>query len=281
MLNYDEASPEIRVTCTWITNGFVSVRYGRSLELIHTSPNKSPCNSRTGMERGGAGVHVAAQDELWEETSSRLPKQSQFIEPQWSLPPKDINEGEIPFLAPTTASTPAKRILSSLSRGRTKRPSEVSLVMMSLYICISLGKNRSRGKGFFYGVCAWYQKNVQVSPGMRFSMWKMKAFCLKAFLFSMKLIKIKISVQNKTLKPWDASLNGSSGSEISHGKSDAELGNFSPCAACTSCSCRSAGSIAPRFYFIQILRQTLVSSELVGGSPELLIHVWLSLNREI
>lgn len=131
-----------------------------------------------------------------------------FIEPQWSLPPKDIDESKISLLAPTTASVPAKIILSSLSLGRTKRPSEVSLVMMSLYICISPGKNRSRGKGFLYGVCAWYQKNVQVSPEMRFPMWKMKAFCLKAFLFSMKLIKIKISVQNKILKPWDVSLNG-------------------------------------------------------------------------
>lgn len=61
------------------------------------------------MERGGAGVYVAAQDELWEETSSRLPKQSQFIKPQWSLSPKDINEGEIPLLAPTTATIPAKK----------------------------------------------------------------------------------------------------------------------------------------------------------------------------
>lgn len=53
----------------------------RALQLIHTTPNESllgPCNSRTGIEKGGARVYMAVLNELWEETSSRLTKQSQF-----------------------------------------------------------------------------------------------------------------------------------------------------------------------------------------------------------
>lgn len=66
--------------CDIHMNNKGSVRYNRALQLIHANPNESlvgPCNSRTGMEKGGAGVYMAVQNKLWEE-SSRPTKQSQF-----------------------------------------------------------------------------------------------------------------------------------------------------------------------------------------------------------
>lgn len=49
---------------------------------------------------------------------------------------------------------------------------------------------------------------------MRSPLRKIKAFYLKAFLLSVKLVLKKISEQNKVLKHWDVSLSGRSGFQL-------------------------------------------------------------------
>lgn len=92
--------------------------------------------------------------------------------------------------------------------------------------------------------------------GMKFPMRQMKAFCLKAFLFSMKLIKKKISEQNKILKPWDVSLNVCSDFQLVLNyvmeKVTLSWGTFHHV---QSLHLALVGQMHPRLYFTWVLRQ--------------------------
>lgn len=145
---------------------------------------------------------MAVKDELWEKASPGLKTNPISIEAQWSLPPEDISESEIMLFASIIAFIPGKIILFSLLHGSTKRPLEVSPMMMSLNNCISPEKNRPP-KIFLWCSCMMLKKCARVSYSAHRTLKLLKSVSLPGSLVFRNLNYISgLSGTGKVRQKW-------------------------------------------------------------------------------